>query len=129
MLAERFPETTETQPELLAHHYTEAGLIAQAIPYWQQAGARAAERSAHMEAIGHLTKGLELLLGGMLGRFCLWRRLGLQEDLVERNAQGVGNGLLNAWITSLINEVLGNGRETDFKAFSQLPKAQVQINE
>ena len=38
VLEERFPETIETQPELLAHHYTEAGLIAQAIPYWQQAG-------------------------------------------------------------------------------------------
>ena len=41
MLEERFPETIETQPELLAHHYTEAGLIEQAIPYWQQAGQRA----------------------------------------------------------------------------------------
>ena len=34
VLEERFLETKETQPELLAHHYTEAGLIAQAIPYW-----------------------------------------------------------------------------------------------
>ena len=41
MLEEQFPETKETQPELLAHHYTEAGLIEQAIPYWQQAGQRA----------------------------------------------------------------------------------------
>ena len=41
VLEERFPETVETQPELLAHHYTEAGLIEQAIPYWQQAGQRA----------------------------------------------------------------------------------------
>ena len=41
VLDERFPETVETQPELLAHHYTEAGLIEQAIPYWQQAGQRA----------------------------------------------------------------------------------------
>ena len=61
VLEERFPETTETQPELLAHHYTEAGLIAQAIPYWQQAGQRAVQRSANAEAISHLTKGLELL--------------------------------------------------------------------
>ena len=61
MLEERFPETKETQPELLAHHYTEAGLIAQAIPYWQQAGQRAIQRSANVEAISHLTKGLELL--------------------------------------------------------------------
>ena len=61
MLEERFPETIETQPELLAHHYTEAGLIEQAIPYWQQAGQRAIQRSAYVEAISHLTKGLELL--------------------------------------------------------------------
>jgi predicted ATPase len=61
VLEERFPETKETQPELVAHHYTEAGLIAQAIPYWQQAGQRASQRSAYMEAISHLTKGLEVL--------------------------------------------------------------------
>jgi class 3 adenylate cyclase/predicted ATPase len=60
-LAERFPETAETQPEMLAHHYTEAGLLAPAIPYWQQAGQRATARSAHVEAISHLTQGLELL--------------------------------------------------------------------
>ena len=61
VLTERFPETVETQPELLAHHYTEAGLNAQAIPYWQQAGQRASKRSANVEAISHLTTGLELL--------------------------------------------------------------------
>ncbi len=61
MLEERFPETTQTQPELLAHHYTEAGLIKQAIPYWQQAGQRASQRSAYVEAVSHLTKGLEVL--------------------------------------------------------------------
>jgi class 3 adenylate cyclase/predicted ATPase len=57
----RFPEMCETQPELLAQHYTEAGLSAQAIPYWQRAGQRAIERSAHLEAMSHLTKGLEVL--------------------------------------------------------------------
>src|SRR5262249_30369229 len=61
VVEERFPETTETQPELLAHHYTEAGLVTQTLPYWQKAGQGAAERSAHVEAIGHLSKGLELL--------------------------------------------------------------------
>ena len=61
VLAERFPETAETQPELLAHHYTEAGLSAQAILYWQQAGQKASQRSANAEAMSHLTKGLELL--------------------------------------------------------------------
>ncbi len=61
VLAETFPETKETQPELLAHHYTEAGLIAQAFPYWQRAGDRAVQRSANVEAISYLTQGLELL--------------------------------------------------------------------
>jgi predicted ATPase len=62
VLEERFLETKETQPELLAHHYTEANLITQAIPYWQQAGQRASQRSANVEAISHFTKGLKLLL-------------------------------------------------------------------
>lgn len=61
VVAEQFPEMVETQPERLAHHYTEAGLIVQAIPYWQQAGQRAVQRSANVEAISHLAKGLELL--------------------------------------------------------------------
>ncbi|MBI3798578.1 MAG: AAA family ATPase [Deltaproteobacteria bacterium] len=61
VLADRFPETVETQPELLAHHYTEAGLIEQALPYWQQAGERATRRSANVEAIAHFTKKLDLL--------------------------------------------------------------------
>ena len=61
VLEERFPETAETQPELLARHFAEAGLAPQAIAYLQKAGDRAAERSAYAEAIGHLTRGLELL--------------------------------------------------------------------
>jgi predicted ATPase len=60
-LEAHFPETAETQPEWLAHHYTQAGLSAQAIPYWQRAGQRALQRSAYVEAIGHLSKGLEVL--------------------------------------------------------------------
>ncbi len=61
VLVERFPETAETQPELVAHHYTEAGLGAQAVLYWHRAGQRALQRSANPEAIQHLTTGLALL--------------------------------------------------------------------
>jgi TOMM system kinase/cyclase fusion protein len=61
VLEAQFPDTAEPQPELLAHHYAEAGLLAQALPYWQQAGQRALQRSAHMEAVHHLTRGLEVL--------------------------------------------------------------------
>src|SRR4029453_4300585 len=77
-LIERFPETAERQPELVAHHYTEAGLAAQAIPYWQRGGERAVGRSANQEAIGHLTKGLALLTQLPEGPQRVQYELGLQ---------------------------------------------------
>jgi predicted ATPase len=61
VIDQSFLEIAEGHPELLAHHYTEGGLTERAIPYWQKAGQRASEHSAHVEAINHLTKGLELL--------------------------------------------------------------------
>jgi predicted ATPase len=78
VLVARFAAVVETQPEALAHHYTEAGLNEQAIPYWQRAGEHAAARSAHPEAVAHLTKGLEVLqmLPETTGR--ARRELGLQ---------------------------------------------------
>ena len=45
----------------MAHHYTEAGLIGQAIPYWQQAGERATQRSAYVEAISSPHQGAGVL--------------------------------------------------------------------
>jgi tetratricopeptide (TPR) repeat protein len=60
-LEEQFSQTTETRPELLAHHYTEAGLTEKAVDFWLKAGQRSRERSAAREAIGHLTRGLTLL--------------------------------------------------------------------
>ena len=61
ILATQFPETSTTQPELLAHHYTAAGLGEIAIPYWQQAGNKAQQGSAHKEAITYFTTALEVL--------------------------------------------------------------------
>jgi hypothetical protein len=46
---------------LLAQHYTEAGLAEQALPYWPRAGQQALQRSANLEAVVHLTSGLEFL--------------------------------------------------------------------
>jgi class 3 adenylate cyclase/predicted ATPase len=61
LMEARFPELVETQPELVAHHYTAGGCSEQAIGYWQQAGQRVLQRSANQEALRHLTTGLELL--------------------------------------------------------------------
>ena len=61
VVSDQFPDVAETQPELLAHHYTEAGIGAEAVPYWYRAGQRAIERAANVEAIGHLSRGLDAL--------------------------------------------------------------------
>ncbi len=60
-LEERFPETAETTPEILAHHYTEAGLSERAIDFWGRAGELASRRFAIAEAISHLDRALGLL--------------------------------------------------------------------
>ena len=60
-LEERFPEIARAEPQTLAHHFTEANLIGQAIPQWQIAGQKAVERSANAEAVSHLSRGLALL--------------------------------------------------------------------
>ena len=60
-IEQKYPETAQTQPELLAYHYTEAGLAQAAIGYWLRAGQVEIARSATAEAITHLTKGLELV--------------------------------------------------------------------
>ena len=56
-----FPRFAVTQPELLAQHFTEAGLMEKAAGYWLEAGRRSHDRFANVEAINHLTKGLESL--------------------------------------------------------------------
>jgi predicted ATPase len=61
VLETQFPALCATQPELLAQHYTEAGLAEQAIGYWQRASQHASDRSAHLEAVSHLSTGIELL--------------------------------------------------------------------
>jgi serine/threonine protein kinase/predicted ATPase len=61
VLETRFPQTVKTKPELLAHHFTEAGLIEKSIGYWLAAGLNAQEQFANLEAVSHLTRGLELL--------------------------------------------------------------------
>ena len=76
-----FAETVLTQPELLAHHYTEAGCPEPGVAYWQKAGQRAVERSAYAEAISHLTKGLEVLKALPDTHTRAQQELGLQNTL------------------------------------------------
>lgn len=61
VLEEDFQITAENDPEILAHHFTEAGLVEQATDYWLKAGKRALGRSSNAEAVKHLSRGLELI--------------------------------------------------------------------
>ena len=56
-----FSEVMQTQPEILAHHYTEAGLSEIAVTWWDKAGDQAIRRSANMEAVRHFSRAIELL--------------------------------------------------------------------
>jgi predicted ATPase len=61
LLEDRFPEVASTQPELVAHHYTEANCPAEAIAYWHKAGVAAASTSANLEAVDQFRRGLALV--------------------------------------------------------------------
>ncbi|MCP4335627.1 MAG: AAA family ATPase [Gammaproteobacteria bacterium] len=60
-LEDEFAERVETEPELLAHHFTEAAITGPALDYWLRAGQRAVERCAYVEASSHLKRGLALV--------------------------------------------------------------------
>lgn len=60
-LKDRFPEIVEQNPELVAHHMTEAGQLVEALRYWLAAGRTAMQRFANVEALAHLRRGLEVI--------------------------------------------------------------------
>jgi class 3 adenylate cyclase len=60
-LEQRFPDVVAAEPEIVAHHFSEAGLAASAVNYWLKAGRRAAERSSLVEAVKHFSEGIRLV--------------------------------------------------------------------
>lgn len=76
-LVEQFPQTCEAQPELVAHHHTEAGHTEQAVSFWRSAGERALARSAQVEAAGHFSQALALVRGLPAGAERTQAELGL----------------------------------------------------
>ena len=89
-IEEGFPETVETQPELLAHHLVQAGLTERAIGYLRKAGQRSIGRSANAEAIRHLTQALELLQSQPAGPARTRAALGLEAMLSQAMIAGYG---------------------------------------
>jgi class 3 adenylate cyclase/tetratricopeptide (TPR) repeat protein len=60
VLRDRFPIIAETEPEVLAFHFTEAGLSGAALEWWRKAGQQALRRSAYTEAIAHFAKAVAI---------------------------------------------------------------------
>jgi class 3 adenylate cyclase/predicted ATPase len=78
VLEERFPERVAAEPEVIARHYDQAGLVAEASVHYQRTGERATRRSANEEAIGHLRRALALVELLPVARERDQRELGLQ---------------------------------------------------
>src|SRR5215470_16644752 len=60
ILRDRFPDTAAAEPEVLAHHFTQAAVTDAAIEWWGKAGEQALRRSAFQEAISHLGKAIDM---------------------------------------------------------------------
>jgi class 3 adenylate cyclase len=92
------PDTADIQPELIAHHYTEAGCKEEAVRWWHSAGQRASHRSANAETVAHLNKALELIGAGAGGN---------KRDLLELKVRvDVGGPLIGSkgWGASELEE-------------------------
>jgi class 3 adenylate cyclase/tetratricopeptide (TPR) repeat protein len=72
------PDVMESQPGIIGQHYAEAGLVEKSVAYWLKAGRSSAARSANLEAIAYLRRGIEATVG--LGN-------GAEKDRVELDLQ------------------------------------------
>jgi hypothetical protein len=89
----RLPHIRTTEPEVLAHHLTEAGLAEAAIPLWCAAGELALKRMALAEAISHLDRGLELVSTSP------WSSRRDAHELALRSLLGTAFLALKGWAT------------------------------
>ena len=103
-LEEELPGVADTEPEVLAHHYAQAGLAERAVEYWFRAGELAIGRSANPEAVSHLSHGLECLGTLPAGRERDRRELAL------RNAVGGPLIAIRGYAAPEVGEAYGRAR-------------------
>jgi len=120
LLEERFTETVTAHPELVAHHYQEAGCTKEAVAYWLKAGQRSIARSANLEAIAHLMNGLDLVAGLPSGPEISNLELDMQISLGSASIAAQGYSAVETeeiWLRA--RELLGNV-EADSRQFAVL---------
>ncbi|QRK11914.1 protein kinase [Archangium violaceum] len=118
-LLEQSPEVVETQPELLAHHYTEAGEHARAIEFWTRAGQRASLRSANTEAVSHFQQALRLL------RLQPDTPRRLQEELRLLISLGIPLAQLRGYRSPEVERTYTRARELILQVGEALPRLQL----
>jgi class 3 adenylate cyclase/predicted ATPase len=91
-LEDRFPEIVLGQPALLAQHCLSAGLEEKAVDYWLKAGQQALARSATIEAVAQLRRGLEVLSRLPEGPWRQQQELDLQIALRPALTATIGQG-------------------------------------
>jgi class 3 adenylate cyclase/predicted ATPase len=104
-LETRFPELIDSQPELFARHYTEAGLIEKSVFYWSKAARRSVARSAMTEAIAQFQKGLDQL--GLLPDDFARQR----QELELRSSLGIVLQSVKGYAAPETGRALGRARE------------------
>jgi tetratricopeptide (TPR) repeat protein len=107
-LEQRFGDIAAREPELLAYHFGEAGIVPLACDYRMQAGDQAVSRSAYAEAIAHFTTGLELAnalppQNGLRRQLDFWLKLG--------SASVVAHGLQSSQAETAYTKAAGIGEE------------------
>src|SRR6185437_6929459 len=113
-----FPEVVHAQPELVAHHFTEAGLNDAAIDYWERAGDLAMARSGHSEAIHHFSVALDLLskLAGKPGRAAKELELCVKLGPALMMVKGTGSPEVDAIYSRAVALEAGEDSSARFKA-------------
>ncbi len=107
---ESFPQVAQNQPEVVAHHYTEATLPRHALPYWERAADQAIARSATIEAIAHIEAALKQNEREADAEARAANELRLREKLcVPLEARGWGSEDIEANLTRLHDLVTGRG--------------------
>jgi predicted ATPase len=118
VLRDKFADVAASEPEVLAHHFTQAGLNDLAIEWWGKAGDQALHRSAYVEAIEHLTKAIGLAESLPDGPAERRRRLRLQIDYGQALISSRGHGALETTAAFARAEELATGDEDATERFS-----------
>ena len=100
VLENQFPDTVDTEPELLAHHYAAADMAERAIPHWLAAGRRAFSNSSLPEAVSHLSRALESTasIDATIER--------AERELEVRSTLGAATLALHGWPALLLRDVV-----------------------